>query len=235
MKSLGIIGGLGPATTATFYLDVISSCQKKGLAVRPSIIIANVPIPLEIEKEAITENRGVERFIPFLVHEAQRLEKAGADFIVMPCNSLHIFIEDIRSAVHIPVLSIVEETTAFLQSLNITKVGVLSTLITRESKLYERVLRLSGIICESPSDPQQEELNSIVHNLVMGQGRSEDREELVKVISDFERKQVDCALLACTDLQLLKPRHPRMQVFDTMKILADATVERLLENGQKGK
>lgn len=224
MKSVGIIGGLGPATTAAFYLDVISSCQKNGTSSRPSIIIANVPISLKVEREAILENRKVERFVPFLVGEAKRLEKASADFIVMPCNSLHIFIEHIRSTVHIPVLSIVEETAAFLKSRNFKRVGILSTLVTRENRLYEKALKSKGVTCELPSTVHQYRMNSIIHHLVIGQKRVEDRNTLVKVVDDFEKKQVDCVVLACTDLQLLEPKHPTFKIFDTMKILVDATV-----------
>jgi len=98
MKTLGIIGGLGPETTSEFYLDVVFSCQKKDKTNRPSIIIASVPLPYEIEEDAIEKNTGIERCLPFLIKEAKRLEKAGVDFIVMPCNSLHIYIKELRNA-----------------------------------------------------------------------------------------------------------------------------------------
>ena len=91
MKKVGIIGGVGPETTAEFYLDVIFSCQEKNKTARPNIIISSIPLPYQIEEDLIMRNVGSERYIPYLTAEAQRLEKAGADFIVMPCNSLHIF------------------------------------------------------------------------------------------------------------------------------------------------
>src|SRR3989344_3608045 len=104
MKSVGIIGGLGPETTSEFYLDVVFSCFKKDKTARPSIVIASVPLPYQIEEDLIMRSEGAERYIPFLITEAQRLEKSGMDFIVMPCNSLHVFIEQIRSSVKVPVL-----------------------------------------------------------------------------------------------------------------------------------
>jgi aspartate/glutamate racemase len=58
---------------------------------------------------------------------------------------------------------------------------------------------------------------------------NKDREELIKIISDFEKKNVDCVVLACTDLQLLIPKLPALKIFDTMKIFADSTVEKILE------
>jgi len=229
MKTVGIIGGLGPETTAEFYLDVIFSCQKKSKTNRPAIIIASVPLPYKIEEDLIMKNEGAERYIPFLINEAKRLEKADADFIVMPCNSLHVFIKEIRNAVGIPVLSIIEETVKFLKKNNLNKVGIVSTSATIENKLYENAFEENGIAYETPDDFQQAKMGKIILNLVNGRQNNNDREELIQIINDFENKDVDCVVLACTDLQLLIPKHPRLKIFDTMKILADATVEELLK------
>jgi aspartate racemase len=228
MKTLGIIGGLGPETTSEFYLDVIFSCQKKDKINRPAIIISSVPLPYKIEEDAISKNIGIERCLPFLIEEAKRLEKSGADFIVMPCNSLHIFIKEIRSSVKIPILSIVEETVKFLEDNKMKKVGIVSTSATIRNKLYENAFIESNIAFEAPNDLQQEKMGKFIYNLVMGQQKNKDREELVKIIDGFEGKKVDCVVLACTDLQLLIPRHPTMKIFDTMKIFADATVKYML-------
>ena len=229
MKTIGIIGGLGPETTSEFYLDIVFSCQKKDKTARPSVIISSVPLPYKIEEDAISKNIGIERCSPFLISEAKRLEKAGADFIVMPCNSLHIFIKDIRSAVNIPVLSIVEETVKFLKKNNFNKVGIVSTSATIENKLYENAFKENGIGYETPDDFQQAKLGKFILNLVTGQQNNKDRDELVKIIGDFENKNVDCVVLACTDLQLLIPKHPNLKIFDTMKIFADASIEEILK------
>jgi aspartate racemase len=229
MKSVGIIGGLGPETTAEFYLDIVFSCQKKSRTNRPSIIITSVPLSYVIEEDAILNGKGIERFSLFLVNEAKRLERAGADFIVMPCNSLHVFIEDIRKAVRIPVLSIVEETIKFLKNNNLKRVGIISTSATIKNKLYEKALHDNQIAYETPNALQQEKMGKFILALVNGQQNNRDREELIRIINDFETKNVDCVLLACTDLQLLIPKHPKLKIFDTMKIFADATVEELLK------
>ncbi len=229
MKAVGIIGGLGPETTAEFYLDIVFSCYKADKTARPLVVIASVPLPYQIEEDLIMKNVGAERYIPFLISEAQRLEKSGVDFIVMPCNSLHVFINEIRNAVSIPVLSIVEETIAFFKKENFKKVGIVSTSATIRNKLYENALEASNILYETPNDFQQEKMGKFIHNLVMGQQNNRDREELIEIINDFENRGVDCVALACTDLQLLIPKHPGLKIFDTMKILADATVNRILE------
>ncbi len=229
MKTLGIIGGLGPETTSEFYLDLVFSCQKKDKTHRPSIIIASVPLPYKIEEEAIAKNMGFEKIPPFLIEEAKRLEKAGADFIVMPCNSLHVFINEIRNAVDIPVLSIVEETVKFLKQNNLNKVGIVSTSATIQNKLYETAFEKHGIVYLTPDEFQQAKMGKFILNLVTGMQSNKDREELIQIINDFEKKDVDCVVLACTDLQLLIPKHPRLKIFDTMKIFADATVEEIMK------
>lgn len=228
MKTIGIIGGLGPETTAEFYLDIVFSCHKKTPERRPGIIIASVPLPYEIEKDLITKNKGAGRYIPFLMDEAKRLEKAGADFIVMPCNSLHVFIKEIRDAVDIPVLSIVEETVKFLKKNGLKKVGIVSTSATIQNKLYETAFEESGVTYVTPDDFQQAKMGKFILNLVTGQQKNRDREELIQIINDFDGKNVDCVMLACTDLQLLIPQHPRLKIFDTMKIFSDATVEEII-------
>jgi len=229
MKTMGIIGGLGPETTSEFYLDLIFSCQKKNKESRPRVVIESVPLPYQIEEDLIVKNKGAERYISFLVNVAKRLEKAGADFIVMPCNSLHVFIKEIRNAVKIPVLSIIEETVKFLKKNNFNKVGIVSTSATIKNKLYENAFEKNKIIYETPNDFQQVKMGKFILNLVRGQQNNKDREELIQIINDFEKKEVDCVVLACTDLQLLIPKHHSLKIFDTMKILADATVRKILD------
>lgn len=230
MKTVGIIGGLGPETTSEFYLDLVFSCAKKDKTARPPIIISSVPLPYQIEEDLILRSEGMERYIPYLTAETQRLEKAGADFIVMPCNSLHVFIKQIRDSVNIPVLSIVEETVKFLKREKMNKVGIVSTSATIKNKLYENAFAENGIEYVVPNELQQARMGKFILNLVVGQQKNRDREELISIINDFEDKELDCVILACTDLQLLIPQHPKLKIFDTMKVFADATVQEIIKD-----
>ena len=230
MKTIGIIGGLGPETTAEFYLQLVFSNTNK--IARPSILIASVPVPYRLEEDFIVRNVNAEQYLPLLIKEAVRLDSAGADFIVMPCNSLHIFIEKIRAAVRIPVLSIVEETVAFLQENNFERVGIVSTSATKENKLYEKALANAGISFQTASDTDQEKIGKIIHRLVIGRRDDTDRGELMRIINDLGA-QTDCVLLACTDLQLLVSPDENEKVVDTMRILVEASAEKWLKNRKK--
>lgn len=227
MKSVGVIGGLGPETTAEFYLEVIFGCQKSNLTQRPLVVVSSVPLLFEIERELIESNTGKERYIPFLVAEAQRLEKSGVDFLVMPCNSLHVFINEIRKAVNIPVLSIVEETIKYLKNNGLSKVGLISTSATIANNVYETKLLEARIDFVTPDDLQKARMDKIIQRLIEGQHLNKDREDILEVAHKLVDQDVDCIALACTDLQLLLPSSEKVPIFDTMKILADATVREI--------
>ncbi len=229
MKTVGIIGGLGPETTSEFYLELSFLCQKIDRSKRPPILIFSVPIPYDIEESAIARGENEELCIPLLIEAAQKLEAGGADFIVLLCNSLHAFIDKIRKAVQIPVLSIVEESTKFLKANNINKVGLLATAITSKRKVYESYFNSQKIEIVKPDDFEQAKLGKIIHNLVMNKHTNRDREVITSIIDNFENKGVENIILACTDLQLLLPSHPKLKIFDTMKIFAKATANKVID------
>jgi len=230
MKILGIIGGLGPETTAEFYLELSFGCYQRNKKKRPGILIWNVPQMYKIEKEAQIKAKGEERYIPLLIESAKKLEKAGVDFLVMPCNTLHIFIKEIRNSVNIPVLSIVEETIKFLKSKKISRIGILATPSIIKNKLYEKALKKEGIEQIIPDGFDQAKIGKIINNIVLNRYANKDRKKLLEILKKFEKKNVKNVILACTDLQLLIPDYPNLEIYDTMKIFADATVNYILKS-----
>jgi len=228
MKTAGIIGGLGPETTSKFYLEVIFSCFEKDNINRPPMLIWNVPIPYQIEEKFITKAQGEERYLPYLIDAAQRLEKGGADFIVIPCNSVHIFIDQVRKSVKIPVLSIVEETLEYLKNHNILEVGILATSATLRKQLYEEVFSVNDIKVKKPADEDQNRMGEIINHLVHSRQDGKDKDELLKITNNLVNQGLKTVLLACTDLQLITPQIPNIEIIDTMEILAQAVVREIL-------
>lgn len=224
MKTVGIIGGLGPETTAKFYMQIISLCQKRNKVSRPSILISNVPMPFALEEKFIKHGKSKKEFLSLLINSARQLEKGGADFIVIPCNTAHVFINEIRTSVNIPVLSIVDETTNILNKKGVKKIGLLSTPATIKNKLFDKKL---GVVL--PNKTEQKQMGVIINNLINNHKTLKDKQELFR-IADAVSEKSDAILLACTDLQLLIPENKRnkIEIFDTMKILADATTRKLL-------
>ncbi|GHV19985.1 aspartate racemase [Clostridia bacterium] len=229
-KCVGVIGGFGPETTAEFYLQIIFGYKKAGVANRPHIIISNPGNPIEFENDFIGKNSSTERFVPILTETAQELERAGADFIVLPCNSLHKFIEEIRASVSVPVLSIVEETCKYIKSQKFAKTGLISTAATVENRVYEVKFEENNINFAVPNGLHRAEMNKIIQRLVDGEHLNKDREKILEIIKDLkDNENIDAIALACTDLQLLLPEDDHVTVFDTMKILADSVVGELLK------
>ena len=223
IKTLGIIGGLGPETTARFYMEVVFACSKIS-GNRPQILISNVAVPLSVEKELITEARNEKNILPFLLNAAKQLEKGGASFIVIPCNTVHIFIEEIRKSVNIPVLSIIEETSNFLSKEKIEEIGVFATTATIKNKLFDENLKQGGIKMITPEDLNQTKMGAIINHLVNNQQTRNDKDEFLRIIEDTKVKNI---ILACTDLQILEPKIDGVNIFDTMDILAKSAVTEL--------
>ncbi|MBI2610477.1 amino acid racemase [Candidatus Kaiserbacteria bacterium] len=226
-KVIGILGGLGPETTAHFYLDIISSLKEQGVFARPPIVAWSVPLPYALERTFITEGGGKDEYLSFLVDGCQRIERAGADFIVIPCNSVHIFIQELRQRVQIPVLSIVEETREFLRGAGLEKIVLLATTPTIEGDLYQTVLEQSGVRVKIPDAGQQAILNRVIQRLAASEADETDAKSFHNILESFLRTGTATILLACTDLQLLAEKEAEpMRVYDTINILVQATVRK---------
>lgn len=229
MKTVGIIGGLGPETTAEFYQEIVSAFTKMGEESHPSVLIYSVPLPLQLEKECILQAQNERKCLPYLIKAAQILEKGGADFLVMPCNSLHLFIDEIRRSVQIPVLSAIEETVNVLKNNNNKAVGVLATSITINNGLYKNALGSNGIRYVVLDDKDQNKLGQIIYRLVTNKHDESDKKELDEIINNLYKEDLDSIILACTDLQILNPQHDKIKILDTMRILLDATVIEMIK------
>lgn len=204
-------------------------CQKLNSAQRPPLLAYNVPLTYELEMDEILNGTCAEETKQMLIEAAKILEKAGADFIVMPCNSLHVFANEIQSSINIPFLNLIDATVNFLKEQDIKQVGILSTLITRNNKLYERPLFEKGIKYIFASDSEQQRLNKIILKLTFGGYTKRDKKEFTKIVINLG---VEHIVLACTDLQLIAPIIPRIEIHDTMKILADATMNEMLKSSK---
>ena len=229
MKSVGIIGGVGPETSAQFYLEVVFGCQKRDTTHRPLIVMSSVPISYELENDEIINQNLGKPSQDYLVTEAKRLEKSGVDFLVLPCNSLHVFIKQIRESINIPALSILEEVVKHIKKNGFGRVGLITTSATVKYKIYENIFLENGIDFVVPTATEMTEMDKIISRLTNGVHLDSDRETLLSVIAGLKKQGVDAVALACTDLQLLIPDNDDKTVFDTMRVLANATVDAIVK------
>jgi aspartate racemase len=232
-SSIGIIGGLGPETTSEFYLGLVrrvrDSCDFS-----PSVLIDNVSFPISLERRIVLESRDEKGMLPVLVRSARRLNDAGCDVIMMPCNTLHVFIDEIRSASHAPVLSIIEETANHVKSRGHAKVGLLATTKTVESRMHERALRSRGIELMVPPSKDQERVSKVVSNILDRKVSETDKADLKAIADEMIRNGSQAIILGCTDLQLLiKEGDLKVEAIDTMKVLMNSAFRAITDSAFK--
>ena len=230
MKTIGILGGVGPQTTAKVYLSIIKLIRESGEEKYPPIVIYNLPFPFVIEHEAIVQGINSEKMIPYLVDGAKILEKSGVDFGILPCNTLHKYMDEIRKTVKFPFISILEETALTLKDRKVKKVGILATETTIESKIYEDVLENNGINILYPSKDGQNIVNNIIVELLNETKNNLQGEKLESVCNALHGRGAEIILLACTDLQLIASDIKiSVPIVDTTEILVNASVREMVK------
>jgi len=224
-KVIGILGGMGPESTAIFYQALIKQCQKQYGAQYdsdyPEIFIYNLPIPDVVEG---LEN--AEETLAMIVKGAQKIDSIGVDFMVMPCNTAHYFYPDMAKSINIPFICIFLTTAKKIKSKGYKKVGFLSTETTVKYKSYDRDFEKNDIELILPEQEDAKLLTKIIMNILAGQKNTSDKQNLIEIIERLKAKGAEAIVLACTDLPiLLKQEDTDMELFDTVEILAEATIQ----------
>lgn len=228
MKTIGILGGVGPQTTSKIYLSIIESIRKDGEGIYPPIVIYNLPYPVVIEQEAIGQGTGAERMIPYLVKGAKILEKSGADFGILPCNTLHKYIKDIRESVDFPFLSILEETASIIRSRGVKNIGILATESTIQNRIYEEALRDDGVRILYPTENEQEIINNIIIELQTNRTNNTQEQKIGEIFKSLYKNGAEVIILACTDIQLITSKMETGEnIIDTTEILINASIREI--------
>ena len=221
MKTVGILGGMGPEATAQLYLEIITIFQQRYNAKYdsdfPEMIILNLPLP-----DVVEEKGNPDTIIELLQQSVKKLEQAGVDFIAVPCNTAMAFLSEMRKVVSVPFVSIVEETAKVVKRTNFTKVGIVATQMTLRSGIYSQAL---GQLLIEPSVDQKRQITKIIMNILAGEKNDEDKKDLQEIILDLRIRGADAVILGCTELPLLFTSE---DTIDTIKVLAEAVVREAL-------
>ena len=148
-KVIGILGGMGPEATADLFLKIIKSTPAKKDQEHLRILIDNNP---QIPDRTAAILHGGEDPTPALVETGKNLERAGADFLIIPCNTAHYFHGNIQDAVTIPVLHMMSATAGEMKARGIKRAGLLASDGTVQSGLYHKALAQSGIEVVIPQE-----------------------------------------------------------------------------------
>lgn len=169
------------------------------------------------------------RLFPLLCRSVRKLNRAGVDFIVIPCNTVHIFIDRLRRASAAPILSIIEETAEKIDELGFKRIGLLATSKTVFSGLYDTQLESRDIAVIKPTAAEQREVARIITKILRVSAGPGDKKKLISIARGLQKRGAQAILLACTDLGLLITQDDiGLPLIDSEKILIDATFERMI-------
>lgn len=225
-KIIGILGGMGPATTVSFFDDIVKISQHKYSAEQdtdfPKIYIYNTA--LEGFNETGFEN--MNQVKNQLIDDVRKLESWGAEFIVMPCNTVHHFIDELRESINIPIISIIESTINVVKKMCYKKVGIISSASTRNLGLYEKKLNEENIDCIIVNDDEQKLLDNVILSVMKGKQSDIENKILQKIINRLKDAGADVVILGCTELPLaINESESVLPLLNTIKILAERSVD----------
>ncbi|WBO88807.1 amino acid racemase [Bacillus tropicus] len=217
---IGILAGMGPKSTGPFVDTVVAECQTIYGAKHdmdfPHMMIYSCPTPFYMDRPI--DHEAMKKAI---IEGAQKLESTGVEFIAMPCNTAHLYFEELQQSLSIPILNIVDETLKAIPE-TAKRVALLATEATVQAGIYQdgiTKLNIEYIHHET----WQESINQII-SCIKG-GEIEKAHELWNALVLQLRDEVDTAIIACTDLNVVVSEN----FVDSSQCLAKAVVRMYVE------
>lgn len=226
MKTLGILGGLGPLAGAHFYrrlVELTPARQDEGHL--PVLLISTPSVPSRLRH---LRGEGPSP-VPALCSNAMKLVDAGAQILAIPSSTTHYYYQDIARAVRVPVLNLMEEVTQTIFRRQIRRVGILATTPTIEYRLYDRFFEEKGIVPVYPDVSSQGEVMDVIGEVKAKGVHPALAQRLLNIGQRPWAQTVDGLVLACTEIPVIFPhREWRFRdlcpLFDATDILALAAL-----------
>ena len=230
MKTVGIIGGLGPESTVDYYQRIIALYrQRTADGHYPEFIVVSVDLRKGLDFMDANELSGM---ADYLLEAIGRLARAGADFAIISANTPHIVFDDVAPNSPIPLISIVEATCAAAKARKLKRLALVGTRYTMQANFYPKVLAREGIDLLMPEREEQDYIHEkYFSELVPGKFLPETRAGLLAIVDRMKAKSgIDGVILAGTELPLLlrDPDHNGIPFLDTTKIHCEAAVAEML-------
>ena len=230
MKTLGIIGGLGPESTLDYYQRIIAGfCERTGSRHYPEFVIVSVDLRKGLDFMDTNDLSGMANY---LLEGIDKLARASADFGIISANTPHIVFDEVALRSPIPLISIVEATCAAAKAQNLKRLALFGTRYTMRANFYPKVFARESIELCVPEHPDQDYIHEkYFSELVPGKFLPETRTGLLAIIDRMKAKSnIDGAILAGTELPLIlrAPDHNGIPFLDTIKIHVEAAVAEML-------
>jgi aspartate racemase len=229
-KIIGILGGMGPEATIDLFARIVKGTKAKKDQDHLRILVDNNPkVP---DRTRAILGKGTSP-LPELVRSGKALERAGADFIVIPCVTAHYFCEDLEKKLKIPVLHLVKETVVWVQKnlKGVRRLGLLATTGTIQSRLFQTAFSPTGIelIVSTPEIQEHVVMEAIYGKKgIKAIGPSEGSRRLIlKAARKLIERGAQGVVAGCTEIPLvLKEGDLSVPVIDSIAILARVAIEK---------
>ena len=224
-KRIGILGGMSPESTAEYYRHLTHTYTDRfGDFSFPEILIYSVNFqpyvdwPKEDRWDLVAEG---------LSQAAQSLEAAGADFIIIATNTMHLVFDEVQANVNVPMLSLLDAVGEAVLARGLETVGLLGTRFTMEKTFYHQALARKGISVLVPEADQRTYVDNVIYNeLTAGQIKDDSRSGFVTVINRLAERGAEGVVLGCTEIPLLVSEDDvQVPLLDTTAIHAEAALD----------
>jgi aspartate racemase len=226
MKVIGLIGGMSWESSAVYY-RIINEAARKRLGPRHSARSLMYTVDFH-EVVTLQERADWESAAAMMVDAAQRLERGGADCVVLCANTMHKVASAIESAVGIPLIHIADATGRAITEQKLKQVGLIGTAFTMEQAFYkDRLAERFGLSVLVPDAPDRRIVHRVIYDeLCQGTMRAESKAEYVRILHDLASRGAEGVILGCTEIPLLVgDADSPVPVFDTTSIHAMAAVD----------
>lgn len=225
MKTIGIVGGIGPESTIDYYRLLLARADDVDASQSPRIVINSVDYWAMRRLLDAKDDAGL---ADMLVREVELLQRAGAGIAIIAANTPHLVFDAVQARVSLPLVSIVEATADVAAAQRLKRPGLLGTRFTMRGRFFHDVFAARGMAIVAPEGADVDYVHDIyVNELVRGQFLDTSRAGLVAVMDRLRARGADAIILGGTELPLiLRGVDYPLPVLDTTKIHVDAVLHR---------
>lgn len=201
-RVIGILGGMGPEATVDLFKKIIKATPAEKDQEHLRIIIVNDP---QVPERTDAILYGGTSPVPKLKEDLTILKQAGAEFAVMPCNTAHYFIKELRAAKILPVIDMIDETINFIREKypSVRRMGLLATDGTIQSQIYHHRAESKGLEIINPGTEDQNTMRFAIFNYIKKGKLEPARPLLLKIVSTLVEMGAELVIAGCTEIPLV--------------------------------
>ena len=219
MYKLGVIGGMGPLATVSFYervvLNTAAKCDNEHIDM---VVLSHASMP--DRTKCIIENKGRE-FLEVIKKDFKILEDIGVEAVAIPCNTSHYFFDEFKKFTSLRIINMIEETILEVKKRGIEKVAVFGTLGTLNSKVYEKYANQHGLLVKEVSPEDKQAVMDIIYDIK--ETNCLDGRRFVDILSRYCDDET-VGIIACTELSLLDIPED-INTIDALNVLVKRSIE----------